>query len=91
MIVGGTTAKSVSFKGKPLKTARVLRSGIEAIALKRPGMPISIPVVDMVEIGAGGGSLAHVDNLRQIRVGQKVRAQSPRPLPVMGSAVLGLR
>ena len=42
-------------------------------------MPISIPVIDMVEIGAGGGSLAHVDNLRQIRVGPESAGSEPGP------------
>lgn len=42
-------------------------------------MPISIPVIDMVEIGAGGGSLAHVDALRQIRVGPQSAGSEPGP------------
>jgi N-methylhydantoinase B/oxoprolinase/acetone carboxylase alpha subunit len=42
-------------------------------------MPISIPVIDMVEIGAGGGSLAHVDGLRQIRVGPESAGSEPGP------------
>ncbi len=42
-------------------------------------MPISIPVIDMVEIGAGGGSLAHVDALRQIRVGPESAGADPGP------------
>jgi N-methylhydantoinase A len=42
-------------------------------------MPISIPVIDMVEIGAGGGSLAHVDSLRQIRVGPESAGSEPGP------------
>ena len=42
-------------------------------------MPISIPVIDMVEIGAGGGSLAHVDALQQIRVGPESAGSEPGP------------
>jgi len=42
-------------------------------------MPISIPVIDMVEIGAGGGSLAHVDGMRQIRVGPESAGSQPGP------------
>jgi N-methylhydantoinase A len=42
-------------------------------------MPISIPVIDMVEIGAGGGSLAHVDAMRQIRVGPESAGSEPGP------------
>jgi N-methylhydantoinase A len=42
-------------------------------------MPISIPVIDMVEIGAGGGSLARVDGLHQIRVGPESAGSEPGP------------
>ena len=42
-------------------------------------MPISIPVIDMVEIGAGGGSLAHVDSMQQIRVGPESAGSEPGP------------
>lgn len=42
-------------------------------------MPISIPVIEMVEIGAGGGSLAHVDSMRQIRVGPESAGSDPGP------------
>jgi N-methylhydantoinase A len=42
-------------------------------------MPSSIPVIDMVEIGAGGGSLAHVDSMQQIRVGPESAGSEPGP------------
>jgi len=42
-------------------------------------MPISIPVIEMVEIGAGGGSLARVDGMRQIRVGPESAGSEPGP------------
>ena len=42
-------------------------------------MPISIPVIDMVEIGAGGGSLARVDAMDQIRVGPHSAGSEPGP------------
>ncbi len=42
-------------------------------------MRISIPVIDMVELGAGGGSLAHVDAMRQIRVGPESAGSEPGP------------
>src|SRR3546814_9878197 len=46
---------------------------------KGSGMPISIPVVEMVEIGAGGGSMASIDTLRQIRVGPRSAGSEPGP------------
>ena len=67
--MGGTTAKICLIKNQMPKTARVFEVARSYRFKKGSGMPISIPVIDMVEIGAGGGSLAHVDKLRQIRVG----------------------
>jgi len=46
---------------------------------KGSGMPISIPVIEMVEIGAGGGSIASVDAMRQIRVGPHSAGSEPGP------------
>ena len=42
-------------------------------------MPVSTPVVEMVEIGAGGGSIAHVDSMGQLRVGPQSAASEPGP------------
>ena len=42
-------------------------------------MPISIPVIEMIEIGAGGGSIGWVDSMRQIRVGPKSAGAEPGP------------
>jgi len=67
--MGGTTAKICLIKNKTPKTSRVFEVARTYRFKKGSGMPISIPVIDMVEIGAGGGSLAHVDALNQIRVG----------------------
>jgi N-methylhydantoinase A len=67
--MGGTTAKICLIKNQTPKTSRVFEVARTYRFKKGSGMPISIPVIDMVEIGAGGGSLAHVDAMRQIRVG----------------------
>jgi N-methylhydantoinase A len=66
-------------QGQTPKTARVFEVARSYRFKKGSGMPISIPVIDMVEIGAGGGSLAHVDNLRQIRVGPESAGSEPGP------------
>ena len=42
-------------------------------------MPISIPVIEMIEIGAGGGSIAGVDRLGQIRIGPRSAGSEPGP------------
>ena len=77
--MGGTTAKICLIKDQTPKTSRVFEVARSYRFKKGSGMPISIPVIDMVEIGAGGGSLAHVDALRQIRVGPQSAGSEPGP------------
>tara|TARA_R110002049_G_scaffold117332_2_gene270454 strand:+ start:29335 stop:31413 length:2079 start_codon:yes stop_codon:yes gene_type:complete len=77
--MGGTTAKICLIKDKTPKTSRVFEVARTYRFKKGSGMPISIPVIDMVEIGAGGGSLAHVDAMRQIRVGPESAGSEPGP------------
>jgi N-methylhydantoinase A len=77
--MGGTTAKICLIKNQTPKTSRVFEVARTYRFKKGSGMPISIPVIDMVEIGAGGGSLAHVDSMRQIRVGPHSAGSEPGP------------
>ena len=77
--MGGTTAKICLVKDHTPKTARTFEVARTYRFKKGSGMPISIPVIDMVEIGAGGGSLAHVDSLDQIRVGPESAGSQPGP------------
>ena len=77
--MGGTTAKICLIQNHTPKTARVFEVARSYRFKKGSGMPVSIPVIDMVEIGAGGGSLAHVDQLRQIRVGPESAGSEPGP------------
>ena len=77
--MGGTTAKICLIKNKTPKTSRVFEVARTYRFKKGSGMPISIPVIDMVEIGAGGGSLAHIDSMRQIRVGPESAGSEPGP------------
>ena len=77
--MGGTTAKICLVKDHTPKTARTFEVARTYRFKKGSGMPISIPVIDMVEIGAGGGSLAHVDSLEQIRVGPESAGSQPGP------------
>ncbi|KJZ19577.1 hydantoinase/oxoprolinase family protein [Loktanella sp. S4079] len=77
--MGGTTAKICLIKDQTPKTARVFEVARTYRFKKGSGMPISIPVIDMVEIGAGGGSIAHVDALSQIRVGPESAGSEPGP------------
>ena len=77
--MGGTTAKICLIKDQTPKASRVFEVARTYRFKKGSGMPISIPVIDMIEIGAGGGSLAHLDAMRQIRVGPESAGSEPGP------------
>ena len=77
--MGGTTAKicfitdGQADHSRRFEVARAYRN------LKGSGLPIRIPVVEMVEIGAGGGSIARVDRLGRITVGPDSAGAEPGP------------
>lgn len=77
--MGGTTAKICLIKNQTPKTSRVFEVARTYRFKKGSGMPISIPVIDMVEIGAGGGSVASIDTMHQIRVGPLSAGSEPGP------------
>lgn len=77
--MGGTTAKICLIKDQTPKTSTTFEVARTTRFKKGSGMPISIPVIEMVEIGAGGGSLAQVDSLQQIRVGPESAGSEPGP------------
>ncbi len=77
--MGGTTAKVClvdDYQPQASRTFEVARVG----RFKRgSGLPLRIPVIEMVEIGAGGGSLAHVDGMGRIGVGPESAGADPGP------------
>ncbi len=77
--MGGTTAKICLIENRTPKTARTFEVARTYRFKKGSGMPISIPVIEMVEIGAGGGSIGWVDELHQIRVGPESAGSEPGP------------
>ena len=77
--MGGTTAKICLIENQTPRTARTFEVARTTRFKKGSGMPISIPVIEMVEIGAGGGSLASVDSMRQLRVGPESAGSEPGP------------
>jgi N-methylhydantoinase A len=78
--MGGTTAKICLIdKGAP-QTARVLEVARVYRFLKGSGLPLRIPVIEMVEIGAGGGSIARLDALKRIAVGPDSAGSQPGPV-----------
>ena len=77
--MGGTTAKICLIQDRTPSTARVFEVDRSARFLKGSGLPLRIPVVEMVEIGAGGGSIARLDALRTVAVGPESATSEPGP------------
>ena len=77
--MGGTTAKICLIEDGAPRTARTFEAARTSRFKKGSGMTISIPVIDMIEIGAGGGSIAAVDRLGRIRVGPESAGAEPGP------------
>ena len=77
--MGGTTAKAClvddgePLKGNDFEVARVFRFK------KGSGLPLRIPVIDMIEIGAGGGSIASIDRLGLLQIGPQSASADPGP------------
>ena len=77
--MGGTTAKAcVAVGGEPL-----IAHSFEAARVHRfkrgSGLPMLIPSIDLIEIGAGGGSIAHVNELGLLNVGPESSGADPGP------------
>lgn len=77
--MGGTTAKICLIDDHQPQTARSFEVARVGRFMKGSGLPLRIPVIEMVEIGAGGGSLAHVDTLGRINVGPESAGADPGP------------
>ncbi len=77
--MGGTTAKICLIDDGEPQAARQFEVDRRYRFLKGSGLPIRIPVVEMVEIGAGGGSIASLDALRRIAVGPESAGADPGP------------
>jgi N-methylhydantoinase A len=77
--MGGTTAKICLIDNYKPQTARTFEVARVGRFRKGSGLPLRIPVIGMVEIGAGGGSLAHVDSMGRIGVGPESAGADPGP------------
>lgn len=77
--MGGTTAKICLIDGGEPQAAREFEVDRRTRFLKGSGLPVRVPVVEMVEIGAGGGSIAALDPLRRIAVGPESAGAEPGP------------
>ena len=77
--MGGTTAKICLIENAAPQTSRSFEVDRRDRFMKGSGIPLRIPVIEMVEIGAGGGSIAQVDALRRITVGPESAGSEPGP------------
>jgi N-methylhydantoinase A len=78
--MGGTTAKLCVIEGgEPLKTHEFEVDRVYRFR-KGSGLPVRIPVIDMIEIGAGGGSIARVDSMGLLKVGPDSSGADPGPV-----------
>jgi N-methylhydantoinase A len=77
--MGGTTAKICLIDDGEPQHSRSFEVARQYRFLKGSGLPLRVPVIEMVEIGAGGGSIAHVDALSRINVGPESAGAEPGP------------
>ena len=78
--MGGTTAKACLIeKGEPQRSASFEVARVFRFA-EGSGLPLQIPAIDMIEIGAGGGSIARLDPLGLIQVGPDSASSDPGPV-----------
>ncbi|NGM22447.1 hydantoinase/oxoprolinase family protein [Roseomonas stagni] len=77
--MGGTTAKAALIdQGEPQRSLDFEVSRVDRFR-KGSGFPLKVPVIEMIEIGAGGGSIARVDRLGLIKVGPDSASSDPGP------------
>ena len=77
--MGGTTAKICLIDGWEPQTTRTFEVARAYRNLKGSGLPVRIPAIEMVEIGAGGGSIAAVDEMGRLDVGPASAGADPGP------------
>ncbi len=77
--MGGTTAKACVIEDGQPEMAQLLEVARARRFMKGSGLPVVAPVVDLIEIGAGGGSIARKDELGLLKVGPDSSGADPGP------------
>lgn len=77
--MGGTTAKAALIEDGQFEIMPMLEAARVQRFTKGSGLPIKTPVIDMIEIGAGGGSIAAIDDLGLLKVGPRSASSAPGP------------
>ena len=78
--MGGTTAKSCLIQGGKVNVVPTFEVGRVQRFMKGSGLTIQVPVVDLMEIGAGGGSIAQVSRMGTLQVGPRSAGAAPGPI-----------
>ncbi len=78
--MGGTTAKSCLIQGGVAGVVPTFEVGRVQRFMKGSGLTIQVPVVDLMEIGAGGGSIARMSRLGTLQVGPESAGAEPGPI-----------
>jgi N-methylhydantoinase A len=77
--MGGTTAKACLIEGGTPLVTGLFEVDRRYRFREGSGLPVTVPSIDMIEIGAGGGSIAHVDSLGLLKVGPESAGSDPGP------------
>jgi N-methylhydantoinase A len=77
--MGGTTAKTCLIRRGEMPVTRSYEVDRVHRFRRGSGTPLAVPTVDLIEIGAGGGSIAHIDSLGRLRVGPESAVADPGP------------
>ncbi len=77
--MGGTTAKACLITGGEPRHVHEFEAARVRRFQRGSGMLLKVPVIDMIEIGAGGGSIAHVDQMGLLKVGPHSAGADPGP------------
>jgi len=81
--MGGTTAKATLIENGSLRIAHSYEVGGDIHGghlVEGSGYPVLVPVIDLVEVGAGGGSIAYVNDINELRVGPESAGSNPGPV-----------
>jgi 5-oxoprolinase (ATP-hydrolysing)/N-methylhydantoinase A len=77
--MGGTTAKACMIEDGRVEVAPMMEAARVHRFTKGSGLPIKAPVIEMIEIGAGGGSIAQIDAVGLLKVGPESASSDPGP------------
>jgi N-methylhydantoinase A len=78
--MGGTTAKMCLIENGRPEHAHEFEAGRVRRFRKGSGLPLKVPVIDLIEIGAGGGSKAWIDSMGLMKVGPASAGSEPGPI-----------